>query len=228
LSEQNFIAVIPAWNEELSIGAVLEELSKLGIDSILVDDGSNDSTVEQAKRFNAIVIQHKTNMGYELALSSGVHKAAQDGYKYAVTIDADGQIGAEDVIKFVEIARKDSSDLVIGIRSHKNRFFERLLCLFGQARFSISDPLCGIKLYNLEKAKNYFPFDSHRLVGMELAFRMADGGAKISQTNINIRLREGHSRIGNSLKGELIILRSLFKAISIFGLINFEIKEKIR
>jgi len=226
LSKQNFVAVIPAWNEELSIGKVLGGLSSSGVDTIVVDDGSNDKTVEQVKRFDTILIQHKTNMGYELALSSGVHRAAADGYKYAVTIDADGQIEAEDVMRFVEIAKKENTDLVIGKRSYKNRFSERLLCFFGKVRFRISDPLCGVKLYNLDKAKNYFPFDSHRLVGMELAFRMVDGGAKVSQTNIKIRLREDNSRYGNFLKGELKILRSLFKAISIFGVMPHELKEK--
>ena len=218
MNKQNYVAVIPAWNEEPTIGLVLDVLVKLGIDFLVVDDGSTDATVEIARKFGAIIVQHKKNQGYESSLSTGVQKASEEGYKYAITCDADGQIDPRDVIKFVEIAEKDKADVVVGIRSYRNRFCERFLCYYGKSRFKINDPLCGIKLYNLEKAKDYFPFDSKKLVGMELALKMSDGGERISQADIKINMRRGESRYGASLSGELKILKSLLKTISIFGL----------
>jgi len=217
LNNKDFIVVIPAWNEEESISCLLDTLSNLSIRSIVVDDGSEDQTPKLAKTFNTKLIQHHRNLGYENALSTGIHQAANDGYKYAITMDADGQIDAKDILRFVGVAREEGADVVIGIRNYRNRFCERILCLFGQIRFKIRDPLCGIKLYKIKKAKQFFPFDSHKLVGMELAFRMADAGMKISQINIKIKVREGLSRYGSFIKGELRILRSLYKAIVVFG-----------
>ena len=217
MNNKDFIVVIPAWNEEESISCLLDTLSNLSIRSIVVDDGSEDQTPKLAKTFNTKLIQHHRNLGYENALSTGIHQAANDGYKYAITMDADGQIDAKDILRFVGVAREEGADVVIGIRNYRNRFCERILCLFGQIRFKIRDPLCGIKLYKIKKAKQFFPFDSHKLVGMELAFRMADAGMKISQINIKIKVREGLSRYGSFIKGELRILRSLYKAIVVFG-----------
>ena len=217
MNNNDFIVVIPAWNEEESIGCLLETLDNLSIRSMVVDDGSEDRTSEIVKTFNTKLIQHHKNLGYENALSTGIHKAADDGYKYAITMDADGQIDTKDILRFVRVAREERSDVVIGIRDYRNRFCERILCLFGQLRFRIKDPLCGIKLYKLKKAKQFFPFDSHKLVGMELAFRMSEVGMKISQINISIKVREGLSRYGSSIKGELRILKSLYKAIILFG-----------
>ena len=217
MNNNDYIVVIPAWNEEKSIGYLLETLKNLSIRSIVIDDGSEDRTAEIAKAFNTKLVQHHKNLGYETALSTGIHQAADDGYKYAITMDADGQIDPKDILRFARVAREEKSDVVIGIRDYKNRFCERILCIFGELRFRIKDPLCGIKLYKLEQAKQFFPFDSHKLVGMELAFKMSDGGMKISQLNINIKVREGLSRYGSFIKGELRILKSLYRAIFIFG-----------
>lgn len=210
--------VIPALNEEASIGKVVTSVVQRGATVIVVNDGSSDKTAEIAKAAGAIIIQHEKNRGYEPALTSGVHAAHDQGFEIAATFDADGQLDPDDLIKFMRKLDQDQSDLVVGMRDYRNRYCEYLLAWFGQFRFGLVDPLCGLKMYRLNKAKKYFPFDTCRLVGMELALKMIADGCKFSQMPIHVKKREGESRYGSSLKGEIFILKSLFKVFELFGM----------
>ena len=70
-------AIVPAYNEELGIGGVLEGLHKVlkensaGYEILVIDDGSTDSTAEIARQKQAVVINHPINRGYGRALISG-------------------------------------------------------------------------------------------------------------------------------------------------------------
>jgi len=136
------------------------------------------------------------------------------------TFDADGQLDADDLMRFVAKMDEEGSDVVVGIRSYRNRYSEHLLALWARYRFGIQDPLCGLKLYRLSKAKGYFPFDSFRLVGMELVFRMVEAGNKISELPIHVKPRIGQSRYGSSLRGEMNILKSFGRALTVFGVVR--------
>lgn len=107
--------VIPAYNEEKTIGRVIDGLNKNGWKGIIVvNDGSSDRTAEIAKAKKAIVVSHEKNMGLGAALRTGLSKAVELGADIAVTFDADGQHEPKDV-KWL-IAKIDGADLVIGAR----------------------------------------------------------------------------------------------------------------
>ena len=74
-----------------------------------------------------------------------------------------------------------------------------------------------MKLYRLDMVKNHLPFDSFKLVGMEMVFRLIDEGCNFVQLPIKIKKRKNPSRFGASFSGEIAILRSLVRAIRIFG-----------
>lgn len=214
------VVVIPALNEEATIGAMVAAVRVRGFDVIVVDDGSSDRTAELAAMEDAQVIRHERNCGYEKALCTGVHAAAAAGYGMAVTFDADGQLDADDLVRFAEIVCREDSDVVSGVRDYRNRISEYVMAWYGMWRFGIRDPLCGMKLYRLASARPYFPFDQSGLVGMELAFRMAAGGCRISEVAIHVVPRLGNSRYGSSLRGNLNILRALIRSVRIFGWIR--------
>ena len=220
----NLVVVIPAFNEEATIGAIVTSVRDRGYDVIVVDDGSTDSTAGVATIYGAQVLKHIRNLGYERALCTGVHVAASSNYELVVTFDADGQLEVDDVVRFAEIARSEDCDVVIGVRDYRNRISEYLLVLYGKWRFGIQDPLCGMKLYRLTSASPYFPFDQAGLVGMELAFRMAAGGCRINEAFIHASPRLGDSRFGSSLQGNLKILRALFASVRIFGWVRNSLK----
>lgn len=108
--------VIPAYNEEVAIGNLVKELKALGIDVIVINDGSTDKTEIIARENGAKVFGWKKNMGKGVALRCGFRLAKDSDYDGVVTMDADGQHKAEDIIKFIEAASCSNADMIIGNR----------------------------------------------------------------------------------------------------------------
>ena len=109
--------VMPAYNEERSIGKALDALKREGWRNIIVaDDGSHDRTAEIARSKGALVVSHMQNMGLGAALRTGLNKARQLGADCAVTFDADGQHDPKAVRALVQAL--NNADLVIGVRQH--------------------------------------------------------------------------------------------------------------
>jgi glycosyltransferase involved in cell wall biosynthesis len=107
--------VIPAYNEEQSVGVVLDVLKREGWrDIIVVDDGSRDRTAEIARERGAVVLSHPRNMGLGAALRTGLRAALERGADCAVTFDADGQHDPKAVRLMVDSL--DGVDFVIGVR----------------------------------------------------------------------------------------------------------------
>ena len=82
-------AILPAYNEEVSIGSVVLQTKKYADRIIVVDDGSSDRTAEVAEMAGAEVIRHPQNRGKGAALKTGFE--ALNGTGVVVTIDTDGQ-----------------------------------------------------------------------------------------------------------------------------------------
>lgn len=218
-TKKKLAVVIPAFNEEASIGRVIDAVLEKGMDPVVVDDGSSDRTADIAKQKGVISVRHIENRGYEPALTSGVKEAVDREYKYVATFDADGQLNVEDLVRFQDIAETRACDLVIGIRDYRNRISEWIVAWFCIWRFNVKDPLCGLKLYKIKSAESFLPFDENKLVGMELALKMIDSGSSFVQIPIHVKRRViGESRYGVSLAGEINIVKALLRVIQQFGI----------
>lgn len=109
--------VIAAYNEEKSIGAVLDSLNKEGYHNIVVvDDGSHDNTSSAAKRHKAHVLRHIMNRGQGAALKTGIDYALLQGADIVVTFDADGQHNPKDIKAMTEPIIKKEVDVTLGSR----------------------------------------------------------------------------------------------------------------
>ena len=82
-------AILPAYNEEVSIGSVVLRTKQYADRVIVIDDGSSDHTAEVAEMAGAEVIRHPKNRGKGAALKTGF--SALNGERVLVTIDTDGQ-----------------------------------------------------------------------------------------------------------------------------------------
>lgn len=113
---QNLTVILPAYNEEVSIGSIVL-LTKLYADSVIVvDDGSSDRTAEIARKAGAEVIIHEINQGKGGALKTGFTAAANLGADIIVTMDSDGQHNPADIPKLVDPIIKGEADIANGSR----------------------------------------------------------------------------------------------------------------
>ena len=199
--------VIPALNESASIVGVVEA-SKIYGEVIVVNDGSTDNTAKLAEQAGAVVVSHEINRGYDAALNAGFKKAAELRCAVVVSVDADGQHDPLLIQKFID-GIVGGSDVVVGLRSRKQRFAEHLFAWYTSLRFGIKDPLCGMKAYRLEVYEALGHFDSYGSIGTELTIFAAMKGYRLQQVPFVVKEREGNSRFGRALLGNLKILRSM-------------------
>jgi hypothetical protein len=87
------LAIIPAFNEERSLPAVVEGLRRAapGVDVCVVDDGSTDATAEVARSQGVTLLRLPLNLGIGGAVQAGYRWARDHGYDVAVQVDGDGQ-----------------------------------------------------------------------------------------------------------------------------------------
>ncbi|HOT91980.1 MAG TPA: glycosyltransferase family 2 protein [Anaerolineae bacterium] len=113
--------VIPAYNEELGIGPVLEQLRGVLADApfayeiIVVDDGSQDDTAAVVRRYPDVrLITHKRNLGYGAALKTAIRQAR---YDLVGITDADGTYPNERIPELVAQFHAGEYDMVVGART---------------------------------------------------------------------------------------------------------------
>lgn len=197
------LIVIPAWNEAHSIGEVLDSLRQLGYHQIVVvDDCSDDDTIEIAKNKNATVITLPYNMGAWKAVQAGIRYAHDLGYKQVVTMDADGQHNPEDIEKLL-VEFDKGNDLVIGAdigRGSPSRHLAwgifRLL-----SRLKISDLTSGFRVYGKVAIKVLSSRKATMLDYQDIGvlFLIKHFGLRYSEIPVNMNVREnGVSRIFHS------------------------------
>lgn len=109
--------IIPAHNEEKSIGNVIDTLHKHNYQNIIVvNDASEDRTEEIALKKRVIVLNHIINRGQGAALRTGNEYALENGADIIVHFDADGQMRAEDIPTMIAPILKKEADVTIGSR----------------------------------------------------------------------------------------------------------------
>jgi glycosyltransferase involved in cell wall biosynthesis len=174
----------------------------------VVDDGSTDATGSLARAAGAEVIRHEVNRGYDSALNSGFARAAQLGFEYTITVDADGQHNPAQLAEFVRLL-DEGNDLAIGRRDKLQRFAETIFAFVGRMCWGVSDPLCGMKAYRTDLYRAAGCFDRVGSIGTELAIRSIVSGCRFTQIAIKTGDRVDAPRFGRSLSANLRIMRAL-------------------
>lgn len=161
-SKTNICIVIPAYNEGYVIKDVIKDIQKelrqtsFNYQIVVVNDGSKDDTSALAKKAGAKVIDHILNSGAGGATATGLSYANQNGFDFAVTMDADGQHLSKDVIQGIKFAKQQGSDLLIGSRLIDNKGMSKVKVLGNKGLSFITYFLFGINVTDSQSGLRVF------------------------------------------------------------------------
>ncbi len=110
------LVVIPAYDEETTVGRVAAEVLGLGLDVLVVDDGSRDRTAAVARDAGARVVRLPVNVGVGGALRCGFAYAVRRGFDRVVQVDADLQHQPDAIPELLAAADETGAELVVGSR----------------------------------------------------------------------------------------------------------------
>jgi glycosyltransferase involved in cell wall biosynthesis len=151
--------LIPAYNAQQTLGLVLKEVGLLGIDTIIVDDGSTDETRKVASECRVLVLEHPHNLGKGAALRTGFQYILQKEYGIVITLDADGQHNPSEIPFLLKVFQGIKPDILIGSRGHEfgqmpflRRFWNRLgaKAVARLCHADITDSQSGFRLIRTE------------------------------------------------------------------------------
>lgn len=215
--------VIPAKNEEKSIGSVINGLNalELNLQIIVVDDGSTDSTKNLAMEAGAEVVSHAYSKGNGAAIKTGARRATGE---VIVFMDADGQHRPNDILSLLlEIER--GNDLVVGARQSgsqaslgrgfANALYNRLATYM--AGHKVEDLTSGFRAVHAEKFREFLyllPNGFSYPTTSTMAFFRA--GYSVKYVPIHAGQREGESHI-KPLKDGVRFLLIIFKIGTLYS-----------
>jgi glycosyltransferase involved in cell wall biosynthesis len=226
-----YLLIIPAFNEEKNISNVLESIIKLQLpmDILVVNDGSNDRTFQLAKLYPVYILSHPTNLGYGSTIQTGYRFASARKYPYVIIFDADGQHDPTYLMNMMEAIKRVNTDVVIGSRFLMEskmeisifkliilKFFRMLIYYITGNR--ITDPTSGFqglkqRVYESLASSKDFPND---YPDTNFIIEMILKNHKIREIPVNMYNREHGKSIHSGLKPILYVLQIM---LSIFVIV---------
>lgn len=165
VEENEVCAVIPTYQNAKTLLKVVADVHRVVDTVFVVDDGSNDGTAALLDKATGNerpekVLTHPKNCGKGAALKTGLTYARQQGFRYAVTVDADGQHRADDIPALLKAVEEEPDALVIGSRglqhenmpaksTFANRFSNFWFAL--QTLQRLPDTQSGLRVYPLRR-----------------------------------------------------------------------------
>jgi glycosyltransferase involved in cell wall biosynthesis len=216
------LVVIPAFNEEASVAAVVHEVLAHGYDVVVVDDGSQDDTPREAAMAGAAVLRLGLNIGVGGALRCGFRYAIDNGYSQVVQCDGDGQHDPSQIARLAEAATAQGADLLIGSRFSGTGGFEatggRRIAMRALSRVAtkaagrpITDATSGFRLIReplLSEFARHYP-TSYLGDTFEVLVAAARAGYVVAETPVTMRARTG----GRPSAGKLASVQFLIRVV---------------
>jgi glycosyltransferase involved in cell wall biosynthesis len=156
--------VIPVYNHEHAIGAVVDAIRAQGVPVVLVDDGCSQACADVLQGLSAkadvMLVRHERNRGKGVAVITGLRAARERNFTHAVQIDADGQHTIDDVRRFLDEAREHPDAVICGhpvfdASIPRSRYYGRYLThglvWLHTLSFELIDTMCGFRVYPLAR-----------------------------------------------------------------------------
>ncbi len=225
------IAIIPVYNEQNNIIQVMNDLKTNApdFDTVIINDGSTDHTIEACRGHGFNVISLPSNAGIGASVQTGYIYALEKGYDIAVQFDGDGQHEAKFLGKLYDTMIRTESDMVIGSRYLAKQGFQSTAMRRIGIRFlsslirilyrqKIRDVTSGQRMVNRKVMAffaEYYPYDYPEPETLALCMRER---FKVTEVPVIMRSRkDGNSSIGirqsvyYMLKVSFFILVGYFK-----------------
>lgn len=208
VGEAGLSIIVPAYNEEQSVGPVVEglsqELARTGwpFEVIVIDDGSTDQTADNAKEAGALVLRHPQNRGYGASLKTGIRHAR---YPLVCITDADGTYPWRRIADLVVYLANTRSDMVVGARTGSEvaiplarRPAKWALRRLAQmvAGQTIPDLNSGLRVFRRDAVLRFFSLlpDGFSFT-TTITLAMLSNGYLVEYVPINYHPRQGRSKI---------------------------------
>ncbi len=191
------IVIIPTYNNALTLEDVVKRCLELGLPLLVIDDGSTDGTACILETLDVKHLTHEKNRGKGVALRTGLREARKQGYRYAVTIDSDGQHYPEDIPALLEA--KGERTLVVGSRNLKadgmpsgnsfaNKFSNFWFRL--QTLHNLPDTQTGLRVYPLSSIPGLWLLTSRYEAELTLLVFSAWKGLKLKPVPVRVAYPE--------------------------------------
>ncbi len=201
---------IPAYNEEKTLGKVIQEIPReidqiVDVKIVVIDDGSIDSTRKVALEAGANkVISFKKNRGLAQAFKKGLTVSLEMGCDIIVNIDADGQYDGAEIPELLKPILNSEADIVLGSRFKGwiesmslqkklgNSLATKVTSLL--SGYKLSDAQTGFRAFSKEAALRINVMSDYTYV-QETIIQAVEKGLKIVEVPVHFRKREGKSRL---------------------------------
>ena len=236
------IVMIPAYNEEETIGEVIEEIPREidGIDKVevlVINDGSLDNTIEIAKDAGADkVISFKENNGLAPAFKMGLETALTMGADIIVNTDADFQYNQTQIPDLIEPILGGEADIVLGSRfkgtiehmPSQKRIGNKIATWVTRiaSGYSVTDAQTGFRAFSRDAALHLNVLSDYTYV-QETILQAVNNRLVIKEIPVDFRRREGESRLISSVFGYarraasvIVMTYRDYKPLKVFSLIG--------
>ena len=223
------IAIVPAFNEEKSVGGVIDEIRGFDPDFevVVVDDGSRDKTAGIAAARGAHVVRLPFNLGIGCAVQTGFRFAYEHGFQLAVRLDGDGQHDPAQLPALLEPVLAGEADIAIGSRfaakggyrsTRSRRFGIGILARTVSAlvRQRVTDPTSGFQALNRHGIVLFAADYPHDYPEVEATVMLFKHRLRLKEVPVAMRERAaGQSSIGalRSIYYMVKVLLAIFVAL---------------
>jgi len=223
-STERVLIIVPAWNEEQTVGAVVQEVRATipGTDVLVVDDGSGDRTAAVAAGAGADVLTLPYNLGVGGAMRAGYLYAHRNRYDRTIQLDADGQHDPAQVPVLLHALEESGADVVIGSRfagvgDYRVRGPRRwAMVLLGSVlsrvtRTRLTDPTSGFKACGPRAVAVFARDYPAEYLGdtVEALVIAARAGLRVRQTGVPMRPRAGGRPSHGAWRSTVFLLRAV-------------------
>jgi len=195
--DERVCVIVPTYNNEKTIVDVLQRIQAYTRNIIVVNDGSTPATMTAIHSLEQLpeIVDYTPNRGKGYALKMGFRRALELDYRYAITIDSDGQHFPEDIPAFMDFHAANKEALIVGARNltadnmpSKNTFANKFSNFWFhlQTGIDLEDTQSGYRLYPLERINLRWPITPR--YEAELEFLVFAAWRGVSVVSVPVRV----------------------------------------